>query len=126
MNASRSCLLAFVEGLCGLQRAPRGEAVAPVRVALERGQVVQEWRALGLFLALDLLDRPVLAGDLGDDRVRTREVAEDARLVALEPESLIRRLERPVDEAVRLGDERLDLALAPDDQPECRSLHTAE
>src|SRR6185437_15170083 len=44
----RDRLLALVERLRGLQRAPRGEAVATVGVTLERGQVVQERRALGL------------------------------------------------------------------------------
>src|SRR4029079_9957228 len=78
-------LLAFVQRLRGLQRSPRGKAVAPVRVALQRRQVVEQRRALRLFLALDLLDGAVDARDLRDDLVRTLERREDARLVALEP-----------------------------------------
>src|SRR5438874_2014188 len=49
----RDRLLPLVERLRGLQRAARGESVAPVRIALQRRQVVEKRRALGLFLALD-------------------------------------------------------------------------
>src|SRR5207249_1530390 len=68
----------------------------------------------------------VLADDLLDDLLGAREIAEDARLVALEPHARVARIERPVHEPVRLGDERLDLALALDDHRERRCLHTAE
>jgi len=57
----RDRLLPFVQGLRRLQRAPRREAVAAVCVTLQRGEVVEQGRALGLLLALDLLDRAVLA-----------------------------------------------------------------
>src|SRR5262249_29134219 len=50
----------------------------------------------------------------------------DPRLVALEPEALVGRLEAGMDEPVRLGDERLDLALAADDHRERRRLDAAE
>src|SRR5262249_59072177 len=60
-------LLVLVERLCDLQGAARGEAEAPVRVALERGEVVEQRRALGLLLALDRLDDAVLARDLAGD-----------------------------------------------------------
>src|SRR5205823_3180108 len=66
----RDRLLALVERLRGLERAARREAEASVRVALERGEVVEERRALGLLLALDRLDLAVLAGDALDDPVR--------------------------------------------------------
>src|SRR5205807_4634545 len=98
----------LVQRLRGLQGAARGEAVAPVRVTLERREVVEQRCALGLFLPLDLLDGPVLSGDLRADPVRAFEVAEDPRLVSFEPDALVGRLERSVDEPVRLGDERLD------------------
>src|SRR5207248_8576084 len=74
-------LLALVERLCGLERAARGEAEAAVRVALERGEVVEERRALGLLLALDRVDDAVLAGHALDDPVRAGSFL-DPRLVA--------------------------------------------
>src|SRR5439155_25546452 len=46
-------LLVLVQRLRGLERAPGGEAEAAVGVALQRGEVVEERRALGLLLALD-------------------------------------------------------------------------
>ena len=93
---------------------------------MERREVVQQRCALGLFLPFDLLDGPVLSGDFRDDPVGALEVAEDPRLVSFEPDALVGRLERSVDEPVRLGDERLDLALPLDDHRERRCLHTAE
>src|SRR5439155_27126088 len=54
------------------------------------------------------------------------EVAEDPRLVAFEPESLVRRLEGGVDEAVRLRDEGLNLPLALDDHRERRCLDATQ
>src|SRR5205823_12766402 len=95
-------------------------------VALERGQVVQERRPFALLLLLHLLDGAVLAADLVDDLLGAREVAEDARLVAFEPQALVPRVEGRGDEAVRLRRERLDLALALDHHRERRRLHTTE
>src|SRR5262249_2841708 len=63
----RDRLLAFVQRLRGLQGAARREAEPTVGVALQRRQVVEERRALGLLLALDGLDGAVLARDLLDD-----------------------------------------------------------
>src|SRR4030095_16939486 len=63
----RDRLLALVQGLRGLQCSARRETEAAVRVALQRCQVGQERRALGLLLALDRLDGARLARDLGDD-----------------------------------------------------------
>ena len=118
-------LLVLVERLRGLQRAARGEAEAAVRVALQRGEVVEQRRALGLLLALDRLDDAVLAGDLRRDLLGALRLLQP-RLVALEPEALVARVELRVDEPVRLGDEGLDLALALDQQRQRRRLHAAE
>ena len=66
----RGYVIAFLPSykrLRGLQGSPRGEAEAAVRIALKRRQVVEERRALGLLLALDVLDGPRLAGNLLDD-----------------------------------------------------------
>ena len=63
----RDRLLALVQGLRGLQGSPRGEPEAAVRIALKRRQVVEERRALGLLLALEVVDGPRLAGNLLDD-----------------------------------------------------------
>src|SRR5205823_12204422 len=118
-------LLVLVERLRRTQRALCGEAEAAVRVALERGEVVEERRALGLLLALDRVDDAVLAGHALDDPVRARGLL-DPRLVAFEPKTFVGRLERGADEPVRLGDERLDLALALDDHRERRRLDAPE
>src|SRR5204863_10050929 len=93
----RDRLPALVERLRGLERAAGGEPEAPVRVALQRGQVVEKRRTLGLLLPLDRLDRPVLAGDLLDDLVGARAFLEP-RLVALEPEALVPGIELRPDE----------------------------
>src|SRR5205085_9462183 len=95
----RDRLLALVERLRGLKRAARGEAEAAVRVALERGEAVEERRPRGLLLALDRLDLAVLAGDALDDLVGACAFL-DPRLVALEPEAVVRRLEGGADEPV--------------------------
>src|SRR3712207_7533742 len=54
------------------------------------------------------LDAAGLALDPLDDLVGALAVLE-ARLLALEPQALVARVERSVHEPVRLGDERLDL-----------------
>src|SRR5204863_2611941 len=122
----RNRLLVLVERLRGLESAPRGETEAAVRVALERCQVVEQRRALGLLLLLHLLDGAVLAGHLLGDLLRPREIAEDPRLVALEPHALVTRIKPGADETVRLRRERLDLALALDHHRQRRGLYTAE
>src|SRR3712207_592097 len=71
------------------------------------------------------LDAAGLALDPLDDLVGALAVLE-ARLLALEPEALVARVERAVDEPVRLGDERLDLALPAHHHRERRRLHAAE
>src|SRR5439155_16935494 len=73
-----------------------------------------------------LLDGAVLAGHLLDDLLGPREIAEDPRLVALEPQALVARIEAGAHEAVRLRSERLDLALALDHHRQRRRLHPAE
>src|SRR6185369_10999127 len=110
----------------GLQRAARREAEALVRLALERRQVVEQRRALLLLLPLDRLDDALLALHLRGDRRRPLGVAEDPRLVALEPEAGVGRVEGAVDEPVRLRREGLDLALALDHQRQGRRLDAAE
>jgi hypothetical protein len=65
---------------------------------------------------------PSLPLHLLGDRRAPLGVAEDPRLVALEPEAGVAGVERRVDEPVRLGVERLDLALALDDHRERRRL----
>ena len=132
----RDRLLALVQGLGGRERAARGEAEPPVRVALERGQVVEERRPLRLLLALDVLDGAGLAGDLRDDLLGALGLLEPGLLTRrrvlvvrpdrVEPETLVARVEARVDEPVRLRDEGLDLALAGDDDRERRGLHAAQ
>ncbi len=132
----RDRLLALVQGLGGRERAAGGEAEAPVRIALERGQVVEERRPLRLLLALDVLDGAGLAGDLRDDLLGALRLLEPGLLTGgrvlvvrpdrIEPEPLVARVEARVDEPVRLGDEGLDLALAGDDDRERRGLDAAQ
>ena len=62
-------LVLLVEPLGGGERAAGREAVAVVGLALERGQVVEERRALLLRRRLELRDLAGLALDGGDDRV---------------------------------------------------------
>ena len=68
-------LVLLVEPLGGGERAAGGEAEARVGVALQRGQVVEERRALGLLLALDRLDleRAVELENYGPRRIERRE-----------------------------------------------------
>src|SRR5581483_11535397 len=108
-------LLALVEALRRLERPASGEAEPPVGVPLERGQVVEERGDLLLLLALDRLDDAVFARHPGRDRGRTLRVAEDPRLLALEPEPGVTRIECRVHEPVGLRREGLDLAFALDD-----------
>ena len=60
-------LVLLVEPLRGGQRAAGREAVERVRVALQRGQVVEELRLLALFLLLQLGDLAGAVLDVLDD-----------------------------------------------------------
>ena len=125
-------LVLLVEPLSGAQRAARGEPVAVVGFALQRGEVVQERRALLLGRRLELGDRALASAHGGDDRLglggrlQARPGAGvEAALVA--PAGVAaRRLEGRVHQPVRLGHERADLLLAARDQRQRRRLHTAE
>ena len=125
-------LVLLVEALRGGERAAGGEAEARVRVALERGQVVEERRLLLLRRLLELGDRAGLAAHRGDDRLgllrglqpRLRAGVEAAGVAA--PGVAAGRLEGRVDEPVRLGLEGPDLLLAPGDQRQRRRLHAAQ
>ena len=66
----RERLVLLVQALRRAERAPRGEAEARVRVALQRRQVVEERRLLGALGLLELGDRAALAADRLDDRRR--------------------------------------------------------
>ena len=72
-------LVLLVQALRGAERAPRGEAVAGVGLALERREVVQHRRALALLLLVELGDRALLALARLDDRERLL-LARDAGL----------------------------------------------
>src|SRR5207237_9830116 len=109
-----------------LQCSPCRKAVAPVCVALQRREVVEQRCTLGLFLALDRLDGPVFSCDLLDDSLSTREISEEPCLVAFEPDARVAPVERRVDETIGLGDEGLDLALTLHDHRERRRLHASE
>src|SRR5262249_13139472 len=89
------------------------------------GEVVEQRRALGLLLLLHRLDDAVLARDALDDRLGPARLL-DARLVALEPEALVARVEARANEPVRLRDERLDLALATHDHGGRRRVPAAQ
>ena len=65
-------LVLLVEPLGGGERAPGREAEARVGLALERGEVVQERRALLLGRLLQLGDRAGLAAHGRDDRLGLR------------------------------------------------------
>src|SRR5205085_812938 len=122
----------LVEALGRGERAPRREAVARVGVALERGQVVEERRALLLRRRLELGDLAGLAADGGDDRVGLRGGGQ-ARLRAGVVAALVAapalarlRLERRVDEPVLLGLEVADLLLTARKDRERRRLDAAQ
>ena len=65
-------LVLLVEPLRRRERAPRGEAVPRVRLALERREVVQQRRLLGALGRLELGDLAGLAAHRGDDRLGLR------------------------------------------------------
>ena len=117
-------VLPLVELLGELEDARGGEAPAAVRLLLE-GQEVEEGRRRGADLArLDARDGGGGPGlDLGEDRPRPREVV-DAGLSAEEEPGA----EAQVDVDLGVGDglERLDLALARDDEGEGGRLDAAD
>ena len=112
-------LVLLVEALGGGERAAGREAVAVVGLALQRGQVVEERRALLLRRRLELRDLAGLALDGGDDRLGLgggargaawRRRGSDPRRRG--PSGARLRLELRVDEPVLLGLELADLDLA--------------
>src|SRR5207245_6543080 len=77
----RDRLLPFVQRLPSLQRAARRESVTTVCVALQRREVVQERRALGLLFSFNRLDHTVLAENLRHDLFGALQRPEDPRTV---------------------------------------------
>ena len=122
----------LVEPLGGGERAPGGEAEARVRLALQRGEVVEERRALLLRRLLELRDRARLAADGGDDRLGLGGGLQ-ARLRAGVEAALVARgrARRPWARSVAstsqygLGLEGADLLLAAGDDRQRRRLHAA-
>ena len=95
-------------------------------MALQRGEVVQELRALALLLLFELRDLAAAAADLPDDLLG--EILGDplpAEIAAAVGAALVG-LERGFHEPVRLGLEGADLLLAPRDEGQRRRLHAAE
>src|SRR5207245_2913033 len=99
-------LLVLVELLRGAERAARAEAVERVRVALQRGEVVEQRRDLALLLLLELGDRPA-AGRLRllDDLCGLVLLDALAADVAAGVVAVAGSGERGLDEPVRLRDE---------------------
>ena len=135
----RERLVLLVEALRGAERAPRGEAEAAVRVALQRGEVVEQRRALSARRLLELGDdaggvahgRDDRRGLLGAARraAPCRSPRRSRRARGSGPRTRARPrlgLERGVDDPVRLGSEGADLLLAAGEDRERRRLHAAE
>ena len=126
-------LVLLVEALRGGERAAGREAVAVVGLALERGEVVEERRALLLRRRLELGD---LAGPGPGRRRRSPRPPRRTRGAAWCPRGsgprsarplLARlRLELGVDEPVLLRLELADLDLAAGEDRQRRRLHAAE
>jgi hypothetical protein len=76
-------LVPFVKGLRDLQRAARGQAEAVVRLALQRGQIIEPRRNLraGLLFLRDIRERLTLTGS--DHRFRHRLVPDAVDAVVL-------------------------------------------
>src|SRR5207253_9714032 len=109
-------LVLLVEALRGPQRPPRGKPEEGVRVALQRGEVVEELRPLALLLLLEARDLAGLVAALLDDS--RGELLRDPLAAEVSPAvgALPVRLELRLTEPVRLWHERADLLLAPRDQ----------
>src|SRR5207248_6457216 len=119
-------LVALVQRLRRVQRAPRRETEQRVRVPLERRQVVEQERLLALLLLLELGDRArLVAARIDDLRGLVFGLEPLAAQIAAGVVALLR-AETGLDEPVGLGDERADLELAPDDQRERGRLNAAE
>ena len=121
----------FVESLGRREGAPSGEAEARVRVALERGEVIEHRRLVDVLALLELRDRPGLVAT----RLHDREglgLGCDARLRARVEATLVAavavrgRFEGGVDQPVGLGLESADLLLATREDRERRRLHAAQ
>ena len=125
----REDLVLLVAALRGRERAAGGEAVARVRLALERREVEQERRALGALGLVELRDLAAPALDRRDDRLGVGRALQ-ARLRALVEAAGVAAVvvggEARVDEPVLLGLEGADLLLAPGEDRERRRLHAAE
>ena len=120
-------LVLLVEALRGGERPARREAVHRVGVALERGEVVEELRALRLLLLLQLRDLALVAlngGDHGGGLVLGRQAA--PAQVAADVAPLARGLELRLDQPVGLRLERADLLLALGDEGERGRLDATE
>ena len=127
----RQRLVLLVEPLGRGERPSRGEAEAGVGVALQRGEVVEQLRALLALGLLELRDLAGLAVAVADDglrlgggldpRVRAGVVA---ALVAAR--AVLGGVELGVDDPVGLGLEVADLLLAPGEDRQRRRLHAAE
>src|SRR5207248_2691834 len=105
------------------KRAAGREPEERVGVPLQRGEVVQELRALALLLLLELRDLAAAVADLLDDP--RREVLRDAlaaQVAAAVRAALVGR-ERGLHEPVRLRLEGADLLLAASYQRQRRRLH---
>src|SRR5207248_7429293 len=108
------------------ERAPGREPEERVGMALQRGEVVQELRALALLLLFELRDLAAAAADLPDDLLG--EILGDplpAEIAAAVGAALVG-LESGFHEPVRLGLEGADLLLAARDEGQRRRLHAAE
>ncbi len=124
-------LVLLVQSLGGAQGAAGGEAVAAVGVALERGEVIQQRRALLALGLLELGDGADPACAVGDDRLGLGgglQAWVGPRVVPalVDPRSVLNRVEDGVHGPVGLGLERLDLGLAAGQNRQRRRLHPPE
>ena len=119
-------LVLLVELLRRGQRAAGGEAVQRVGVALQRGEVVEQLRALGLLLGLQLGDHAGLALGLLDD-LRGLVLGDPlAAHVAAGVDALTAGGEQRLHQPVGLGLELADLDLSAGHQRQRGRLHAAE
>ena len=119
-------LVLLVELLGRAEGSAGGEAEENVRVALQRGEVVQELGSLPLLLLLELRDQAGAPAALLDDLRRLLFRNALAPEVAAAVDALAGRFEARLDEPVRLGRESSDLQFPSDDERERRRLHAPE
>ena len=122
-------LVLVVQRLRGRQGPRRREPEAPVGLALQGRQVVEEGGLLGLRLGLEGLDDGGLVVDGLDDRIGRcgcRQAGGRALVPHADVPGAGRRRERRGDLPVVLGDERLDRQVAIGDQRKRRCLDAAE